>query len=144
MPFTPFHFGVGLLFKSASPRYCSFVAFAATQVLIDVETLYHILSNQWPLHRFFHSLLGGLIAGLAVATALGGISAVFRVGSRHPSAANEVRWQSLIGGGVLGGLTHSVLDALFHSDVRLFYPLGESNALHGVLGDVPPPAEIVM
>src|SRR5215471_21806895 len=67
MPFTPFHFGPGLAAKAALPSRVSFTAFVATQVIIDFETLYHLVRVQWPVHRQLHSLVGGSAVGLAVA-----------------------------------------------------------------------------
>jgi hypothetical protein len=37
MPFSPFHLGAGLLFKSALPVRFSLAIFAITQVMIDLE-----------------------------------------------------------------------------------------------------------
>ena len=42
MPFTPLHLGVGLLGKGLLPRRVSLTAFAASQVVIDVEVAYYL------------------------------------------------------------------------------------------------------
>ena len=65
-PFTPFHFGLGLLLKAAMPRHFGFIAFAATQVVIDLETLYHLIRQEWPLHRVMHSYVGATTVGILV------------------------------------------------------------------------------
>ena len=70
MPVTPFHFGPGLLLKAVAPAVFSLTCFVATQVLIDVETAYNLLSGRYPLHRFFHSIPGSVLAGLGVAFVL--------------------------------------------------------------------------
>ena len=59
MPFTPLHFGPGLLLKAAAPRHVSFTAFVASQVLIDLESLYNILRGAWPVHRELHTFAFG-------------------------------------------------------------------------------------
>lgn len=134
MPFTPFHFGPGLLLKSIGPRACSLTAFVLTQVLIDLESLHNLVYRRWPVHRFLHSLPGALLAGGVAA------AAVWLVGSRLPRHGRtplldaELRPLALIVGGVLGGLTHSLLDAMFHDDVRLFYPAAIGPSPYGVLG----------
>ena len=45
----------------------SWSAFAAAQVLIDCETLYCLVRQEYPVHRFFHSFLGATAAGLVAA-----------------------------------------------------------------------------
>ena len=131
MPFTPFHFGPGLFLKSVGPGWCSLSAFVATQVLIDLESLYNLVNRRWPIHRFLHSLPGGLVAGLLVAGVLG-LARPWIVG-RLPSIESDYSWRSLIVGGFIGGVSHSLLDALFHSDVLLFYPVGDGAPLQGLV-----------
>ncbi len=52
MPFTPFHFGPGLFAKSLLPRHFSWLAFVASQVLIDCETLFYLVQRAWPIPRW--------------------------------------------------------------------------------------------
>jgi hypothetical protein len=67
MPVTPFHGGVGLLAKGIARGRISFVAFCAAQVLIDLESGYFLLTDDWPFHRFLHTLIGAAAAcGAAV------------------------------------------------------------------------------
>jgi hypothetical protein len=65
VPFTPFHFGVGLGIKAAARPVFSWSAFVAAQVLIDCESLYYLLQHEYPVHRFFHSFIGAAAMGLA-------------------------------------------------------------------------------
>jgi hypothetical protein len=74
MPFTPYHLGPGLLLKSVLRGNLSFMAFAVTQVIIDCETLYHLLRGEWPVHRTLHSYLGSVITGTAVGVMLCAVS----------------------------------------------------------------------
>jgi hypothetical protein len=66
MPFTAFHFGPGALVHSAAPQYVSFLAFCGANVLVDVEPLYFMLTQQHPIHRFFHTYVGAAVAGSIV------------------------------------------------------------------------------
>ena len=61
MPFTPFHFGPGAALYAMAPRQLSFLAFCAANVLIDVEPLYYMLTDQYPWHRFFHTYVGATL-----------------------------------------------------------------------------------
>lgn len=148
MPFTPFHFGLGLFVKGVSPRNLSLTAFAATQVAIDVETLHFIVRNEYPLHRVCHTLVGASLVGLATAGVVFGCAALFR--RRLPAVAGSERESGFTGalraevsavgtvtGGLLGGITHSLFDAMMHSDVRPLGPWIDGNPLLGLLEPVP-------
>jgi len=51
MPFTPFHFGPGLLIKVCVPRWFWFTSFVLANVLIDCEVLYYMRVGEPPLRR---------------------------------------------------------------------------------------------
>ncbi len=69
MPITPFHLGPGLALKSCSPRAFSLTAFVIAQVIIDLEPLYYLLRNDYPWHRFMHTLSGAtLVTVLTILT----------------------------------------------------------------------------
>ena len=134
MPFTPFHFGPGFLFKSIGPASFSLSAFVATQVLIDFETLYFLSQRVWPVHRFLHSIPGSLLAGFVVA----GVALVSRrwLGLRFPASfvRDDLGTLSITLGSVVGGLSHALLDNVMHDDSRLWYPSEAGPHLQGVVG----------
>src|SRR2546423_15132783 len=70
MPATPFHLGPGLLIKAAAPRQFSMAAYTVAQVVIDIESGYHVLRGETYVHRqahtFFLGGLIGLVCGLVV------------------------------------------------------------------------------
>lgn len=138
MPVTPFHFGPGLLVKAAARRHFSFASFAITQVVIDVETVYHILRHEWPLHRALHTLLIGTPVGLVVG-ALWFVVSRRVARSRGRVGDTLSRWHesglvaALVGGGV-GGASHSILDAIMHPDVQPCWPWIAGNPLLGLVG----------
>jgi membrane-bound metal-dependent hydrolase YbcI (DUF457 family) len=134
MPFTPFHFGLGVLGKAVRPARFSLSAFVMTQVLIDAEVLYFILRNEYPMHRALHSLWGGLLAGLVVAL---GLLVVRRflppAWSSLPLISRDLSTTSLFIGGIFGGLSHSMLDNIMHRDVLPLYPFEAQSGLHGIV-----------
>jgi hypothetical protein len=143
MPFTPFHFGPGLALKGVAAPVFSWSAFAAAQVLIDCETLYYLVRQEYPVHRFFHSFLGATAAGLAAAILCLGIvrasagGLLERVGSLvgSPSTARgECSSLGILAGGLLGGLSHPFLDGIMHPDVRPFMPWSDANPFLGLIG----------
>jgi hypothetical protein len=142
MPFTPFHLGFGLLAKAALPGRMSLTSFTLTQFCIDVETLYHLSRSEWPAHRQLHSVVGGCAVGLLVA---GGLLLTRRIAqhvgrvtlgedvARSPLVSAETSGMGTLLGGLLGGASHSMLDAIMHSDVRPLWPLAGGNPLLGLV-----------
>jgi membrane-bound metal-dependent hydrolase YbcI (DUF457 family) len=124
------HFGPGAVIYAVAPRYVSFLAFCAANVLIDVEPLYYILTRQYPLHRFFHTYGGAPIVAISTA-------ALFAVSLRATKALrlpNSFDWQDLgMGaiaiGAMAGAYSHMILDSVMHPDIRPFAPFSDSNPL---------------
>jgi membrane-bound metal-dependent hydrolase YbcI (DUF457 family) len=134
VPITPFHFGPGAAIHSASPRYISFLAFCAANVLIDVEPLYYMMTGQLWLHRFFHTYIGATL--VAIATVL------LFLGARRVacplSLPNFFDWQELSTravtiGALLGTWSHIVFDSVMHADIRPFAPFSDTNPLLGIV-----------
>ena len=145
MPFTPYHFGPGLLLKAAAPRGFSFLAFSTTQVAIDLESLYYLTQGDWHVHRTMHTLPVATTAGLAVGglvwalgagahAVLGRRVAGMSIGARLPIFESELSGLQALIGGAIGGASHSVMDAIVHSDVQPLLPLSGSNPFLGVIG----------
>lgn len=125
MPFTPFHFGPGLLLKGASPRHVSLTAFAVSQVAIDIEPLYYTLRQDPHAHRAVHTVLGGGAVGLAVGLVVWAIG--WRWATKRGSAFGaEARRAPALIGGLIGGVSHPLLDGLQHHDIYAFRPLADT------------------
>jgi len=125
MPFTPFHLGPGLLCKGGAPRHVSITAFAVSQVVVDLEPLYHHLRGEIPLHGPLHTVLVGGAAGLAAG------AAVWALGRRwaptlHPLLARDIGRGAALMGGLIGGVSHALLDGLVHHDVHALRPFAET------------------
>src|SRR4051794_9674246 len=89
MPFTPFHFGVGLAVKAIVPRHFYLAFFIALQVITDLESLYNLVRHRYPVHRFLHTFVGAsLFAALASALALPVLSR-WRLAGQPPVAAGR-------------------------------------------------------
>ena len=143
MPFTPFHLGPGLALKGLARPVFSWCAFAASQVLIDCETLYYLLRQQYPVHRFFHSFLGATAAGLAAAGLWLLIARVVTVAlpdlmvslTRSTSPVrSEFSFPAVFLGGLVGGISHPFLDGIMHPDVRPFMPFSNNDPFLGLIG----------
>lgn len=144
MPFTPYHFGPGLLLKAAAPRRFSFLAFATTQVAIDLESLYYLTMGDPHVHRAMHTLPLATAAGVAVGALVwatgAGIHALIgrrvagmSIGTPMPVLQSELSAGAVVGGAV-GGASHSIMDAIVHADVQPFLPVSGANPLLGLIG----------
>lgn len=128
MPVTPFHFGPGALLHAAAPRRVSFIAFVAANCITDCESVYNILRNSFPLHRFLHTFVGAtLVCGVTIV-----LFVAMRRLSRNVSLPNWFQWQQLttaaVGvGAALGSYSHIVLDGIMHADMRPFAPWSDAN-----------------
>ena len=132
MPFTPFHFGPGVLLKALGPRWISLTAYVGSQIAIDLESGYHLFRGDWPVHRIAHTFPAAAFIGVVV-----GIL-VYLVGR------NSSRSKDLVGkpanaaapalaGGFIGGLSHPVLDGIMHTDIRPLLPFDSSNPFLGIV-----------
>lgn len=148
MPFTPFHFGWGYSVAAVErkPRLFCFFTFVITQVVIDVETLRNMLTQQLRLHTFFHTFLGSLVAaGIAVLLVIAsygpgrwillrlpqflrGLILDFRL---FPEARPVV--SALLLSALYGAWSHVLLDAIMHSDTLPFAPFSEANPFHELI-----------
>jgi membrane-bound metal-dependent hydrolase YbcI (DUF457 family) len=135
VPYTPFHFGPGLLAKAASPRWISALTFAAANVAVDCEVAFNILRGHHPRHGIVHTILVAGPLGLAV-----GLLAAWTIRRCFPrtvAAHAQLREESsLIAGavgGLLGGASHPLLDALGRRGTHPFWPWSSSNPLFGLM-----------
>src|SRR4051812_28137487 len=128
MPVTPFHFGPGAALHATAPKHVSFLAFCAANVLIDLESLYNLRTDTYPVHQFFHTYIGAsLVLGATIFLFLG----VRRVAHLLP---NVFEWKTLtlsqVGiGAAAGAYSHVLLDSIMHADMTPLAPFSRSNIL---------------
>jgi hypothetical protein len=139
VPFTPFHFGPGLLAKGIAARWCSWTAFVASNVLIDVESFYYLMQGAWPVHRRLHTFVGAAIVGIATAGLLLGARAVMprirrRLETSRPTIRAEATLLGIVVGAMLGALSHPLLDGIMHADIEPLRPWRSGNPLHELIG----------
>ena len=138
MPITPFHFGPAAAVKAAAPRHFSFTMFVFTNVVIDVEPLYFMLIEDWPIHRFCHTYLGATVAALACFFIGPPVcSWALRLWNSRLDEA-QARWLGVetriaalpaLTGALIGGWSHVLLDSLMHPDMNPLAPFAKGNAM---------------
>jgi membrane-bound metal-dependent hydrolase YbcI (DUF457 family) len=134
MPITPFHFGPGAAIHALAPRHVSFLSFCAANVLIDVESLYNLLNDRYPVHAFLHTYLGATLAIAAVVL----LFLAARRFADHFCLPDLFKWQELsllqvFAGAVLGAYSHVLLDSVMHGDIEPLSPFDSANALLGAI-----------
>jgi len=71
MPFTPFHLGPALFFGLLLFSAVHLPTFMVANVIVDIEPLLVLVFKlDYPLHGFFHSLLGGSIIAVVLSCAM--------------------------------------------------------------------------
>lgn len=120
MPFTPYHFGPGLMTKSIFGKNFSIIAFAISQVLIDLESLYYLLKHASHVHRLLHTYLGATLIVFCTVILTKLILKMLNM---------PTNWFAIIFASIFGAYSHILLDSIMHADIRPFYPILESNHL---------------
>jgi hypothetical protein len=132
MPFTPFHFGPGILVKSVAPRRFSFLVFIAIQVLIDFETLWNLMRGNPRLHTFFHSYLGALLISVLIFVFRHKLVALAkRINFFRRTLVGSLAPDVLVFSVVVGAFSHVLLDSLMHADLFPFAPFSLGNNFQG-------------
>ena len=137
MPITPVHMGAALAAKAVAQRYFSFLVFGITQVAIDAEAAFYLVTDDPPYHRFLHTYLGAtIVALLAVVIGRPLLAYALRSWNRLVRADREsILWVeprvplvAAASGALSGGYSHVLLDSFLYSDMHPIAPLSDSNA----------------
>lgn len=134
MPITPFHFGPGILVAAASRSRVSFLAFAAANVLIDIESLYNMVTAQPRIHTFLHTYVGSTLAAALIVLLF---LPCRRLAQRLPPWP-VLGWRNLsvkavLFGSLVGAWSHVVFDSVMHSDMTPLAPFSNANGLYRIV-----------
>ena len=125
MPFTPFHFGVGVAVHAVAPKKVSFLSFCTANILIDIEPFYYqFIAEERPYHRFFHTAAGGsavLIATLLLFLTGQGLAHYIKL--PNLLGRQNLKFPTVLIGGALGVYTHVLLDSITHKYLHPFAPV---------------------
>lgn len=133
MPFTPFHFGPGLALKSLAPSQFSLSCFMLGNVLMDLEPLYRLYQDSYPLHGYTHTLAGAVIIGTGTALVAKPASQyvwkTYAWLTKTPTVGLVTHYKALFFSAYLATFSHIVLDGIMHEDMRPFFPFTDANPL---------------
>lgn len=133
MPFTPFHFGPSASVAFPLKRYIDLPIFVLANVVIDLEPLtVMVFDLSYPVHGFFHTLLGGILVGTIWGFVAYGMRNVFKNLMTIFHLAYSPKRSTMIFSGVMGFWFHVFMDSFMHSDIKPLYPLSY-NPLYQVI-----------
>lgn len=124
MPFTPYHFGPGLLLGVLLFPFIDFSTVIIASVFIDIEPLSILIFGlPYPFHGFFHTYLGASI--LASVLTIGiypfrkYLNALVSLFGLH----QESTLRHIIPASFIGTYSHVFLDSLLYPEMNPFWPL---------------------
>ena len=124
MPFTPYHLGPGLLFGLVFLSFIDFPTFLVASCIVDVEPFLVLLFNlNYPLHGFFHSLLGGTLVAVPLALVMYKIRDKFSPVMSFFKLEQKISFKRILIASLSGVYIHILLDSRAYTDIQPFYPL---------------------
>lgn len=124
MPFTPFHFGPGILFGILLLRHLDLPALLVASVVVDLEPLIVITTGaNYPLHGFFHTFLGGTLVAAVLSLAMYRLSGCTSIIARAFGIRQTPSPRSVAAASFLGVYSHLLLDAPLYGDIKPFFPI---------------------
>ncbi len=123
MPFTPFHFGPGLLFGLLLLSYIDFPTFLLANVIVDIEPILVLsLKLNYPLHGILHSFLGGTIFSFLLAMVMNRMRNILSPLMSYFKLDQTPSLKSILSASFSGIYLHIILDSFLYSDIRPYYP----------------------
>jgi membrane-bound metal-dependent hydrolase YbcI (DUF457 family) len=123
MPFTPYHFGpagfIGLVFK----KWIDIPVFVLANVAVDVEVLIiYIFSLGWPVHRYCHTFLGGLLVGFVFAFISWPLRGLFKKIMNLFRLPYSTTFRKMLVWSIAGVWLHVFIDSICHYDMKPCWP----------------------
>lgn len=128
MPFTPLHMGPGLLVRSLCRGGFSLVVFGWTQILMDLEPLWGMLTGRAQLHGWSHTYLGATLLAI-VAAFSGKFAGEWGLKLLRLQEFLPITWKGAAASAFVGAWSHVLLDSVMHFDIRPLAPFSGQNAL---------------
>ena len=123
MPFTAYHFGPSGFVGLALRKWLDIPVFVLVNIAVDIEVLViNLLGLGRPYHRYFHTLLIGAVVGAVSAAAVYPARHLFKKVMQIIHIPYRTSLRKMVISGVLGAWLHVVIDAIYHWEVRLFWP----------------------
>ncbi|MHA1390557.1 MAG: hypothetical protein ACTSR9_19245, partial [Candidatus Thorarchaeota archaeon] len=124
MPFTPYHFGPGLLLGVALFPFIDISTVMVASVILDIEPILVLMLNlPLPLHGFLHSYLGAtaiaFILTFALYPMIGFLNKIVALFGLH----QESSLRHILPASLIGTYAHVFLDSFIYLEMNPFFPL---------------------
>jgi len=123
MPFTPYHFGPGLLIGLIFLSLIDFPTILIASIIVDTEPFLVLIFNlDYPLHGFFHSFLGGTIVALILTVIMIKVRKYFTPVMSFFKIKQKISFIRILLASLIGIYVHILLDSPIYTDIRPFLP----------------------
>jgi len=119
MPYTPYHFGPSVFLGLVFRKCIDLPVFLLANIVVDIEVLYW---QQWPQHRYVHTLLWGAAAGIILGLLAYLLRNIFGKSMQKVYLPYKTSLPKMIVSGILGIWLHIIIDAPYNWDINLFWP----------------------
>ena len=124
MPLTPFHLGPALFFGLLVFSAVHLPTFFVANVLVDLEPFFVLFFRlEYPLHGFFHSLLGGSIVAVVLSLVMVKVDERIQNMMRFFKLRQKYSKRSIWLASFLGVYLHIFLDSFLYTDIKPFFPI---------------------
>lgn len=131
MPFTPLHMGPGMAVKAIAQDKFSLIIFGWAQILVDLQPLVVVLTQEGQIHGLTHTFVGGAVLGVAAAASGKPLAeALLNLFRKKEKPRIQISWKIAWWSGLVGGLSHVLLDALIYPDMSPFWPFVKGNSMN--------------
>ena len=124
MPFTPYHFGPGLLLGVVLLPFIDFSTLIVASVILDLEPL-TVLMLQLPLpfHGFFHTYLGATIIACVLSLTIYPFRRYLNKLVSIFGLHQESSFRQIFPASIIGTYSHVLLDSFLYAEMNPFFPL---------------------
>jgi len=127
MPFTPLHLGPSIAMGLPLRRWLHLPTLLVASVAPDIEPfLVILLGLNYPLHGYLHTFLAAIPYGVLIGYAMSLLERPLSPLYRSLLLEDRVSESSFLLAGVIGTLSHVLLDSPLYGDIRPFYPIEEN------------------
>ena len=132
MPFTPFHFGPGILLGLLLLRKLDFPTFIAANVMIDWRATVVFL-GLWerPLHGWVHTYLGATFMAILLGAVMIYVRPMIDRELQEMKIVQKISKQKIFLASFTGAFLHVTIDAMHHPYMQPFIPF-DFNPLLGL------------
>lgn len=122
MPFPLYHIGPSAFLGLTFRKWLDVPVFVLANVVVDIEVLFRLFGLGWPTHGYFHTLLIGAAVGAVWSIVAYSLRHLFEKIMRMLLIPYQTGFWKMVVSGILGVWLHVVIDAIYHWDVRIFWP----------------------